>query len=197
LQHPQPIEGGWMGFGVFVLYAVVSLGLAAMNQRNNKRQPSPLLELQVKLFLSKALFDSLMAASLGLALLCPQWGWTVYLDPLAAMVGVTFMLHAVWSTTENSVHDLLDVTLNEQMQLQILECLVRHFDQYVNLHGVRTRRSGPNVFVEVLLEFDPESSMKVVQDSARAIEADILQIIGQAQVSIVLSSGAPKSASVD
>lgn len=193
LQHPQPIEGGWMGFAVFVVYAAISLGIALMHQRAARQQPSPLIELQVRLFLSKSLFDALMASALGVSLVFHDLPWTAYLDPLAALVGVAFMLHAVWSTTENSVHDLLDVTLNEQMQLQILECLVRHFDRYTHLHGVRTRRSGPQVFVEVLLQFDPDARMQAVEQHVRAIEHDILQTLGQAQVSIVLSPGASKA----
>ncbi len=190
LLDPRPIEGGWMGFGVFVVYAGVGLGIAAMHHRSARREPSPLIDLQVKLFLSKAGFDALMALALGVSLMLPGRAWTPYLDPLAALVGVAFMLHAVWAILSSSVFDLLDVTLNEQMQWLILRCLVKHFDSYVHLHGVRTRRAGPQIFVEVLLEFDPQSNMSVVQANARAIEDDILRALGTAQVSIVLSSGA-------
>ncbi len=194
LSDPRPIEGGWFGFAVFVVYAGVGLGIAAMHRRSARREPSPLIDLQVRLFLSKAGFDALMALALGTALLFPGENWTPYLDPLAALVGVAFMLHAVWATLSSSVHDLLDVTLNEQMQWLILGCLVKHFDAYAHLHGVRTRRAGPQIFVEVLLEFDPAARMAEVQGQARAIEADILHALGPAQVSIVLSSGANSAA---
>ncbi len=190
LRDPRPIEGGWLGFGVFVIYAGVGLGIAAMHHRNARREPSPLIDLQVRLFLSKAGFDALMALALGVSLMLPGQAWTPYLDPLAALVGVAFMLHAVWAILSSSVHDLLDVTLNEQMQWLILRCLVKHFDAYAHLHGVRTRRAGPQIFVEVLLEFDPQARMAEVQARAQAIEADILRALGPAQVSIVLSSGA-------
>ncbi len=189
LLAPRPVEGGWMGFWVFVVYAGVGLGIAAMHRRNARREPSPLIDLQVRLFLSKAGFDALMALSLGTALMLPGQSWTPYLDPMAALVGVAFMLHAVWAILSSSVHDLLDVTLNEQMQWLILRCLVKHFDAYIQLHGIRTRRAGPDLFVEVLLEFDANAQMAQVQAHAQAIEADILRALGPAQVSIVLSSG--------
>ena len=190
LWHPQPLQGGWLGLGVFVVYAGVGLAIASMHHRSSKREPSPLMDVQVRLFVSKACFDVLMALALGVSLLWPEQAWTQRIDPLAALVGVAFMLHAVWSTLTSSVHDLLDVTLSEQMQWMILRCLVKHFDAYAHLHGVRTRRAGPNLFVEVLLQFHEDERMALVQAHAQAIEADILRAIGPAQVSIVLSSAA-------
>jgi cation diffusion facilitator family transporter len=189
LLHPHPIEGGWMGWAVFVVYSLISLGIALMHRRADRQQPSPLLQLQVRLYVSKALFDALMASALGLSLTWPEASWTTYLDPLAAMCGVAFMMYNVWSTTESSVHDLLDVTINEQMQIQILECLVRHFDRYTGLHGIRTRRSGPLVFVDILLQFDPEAKMAEVEQHVTAIEHDIRSTLGHSQISIVLSRG--------
>ena len=40
------------------------------------------------------------------------------------------------------------------MQLMIVKHLATHFHEYKALYGVRSRRSGSNIYVEILLEFD-------------------------------------------
>lgn len=41
--------------------------------------------------------------------------------------------------------------------------LVTHFDEYDNLHGIRSRRSGSHVFIDIFLECDPERKVGEVE----------------------------------
>jgi divalent metal cation (Fe/Co/Zn/Cd) transporter len=94
------------------------------------------------------------------------------------------MIHAAWGMASSSVGDLLDATVEEETQLKIMGELVRHIDDYERIHKVRTRRSGPNMYAEIYLEFDPELRMGEAQRRIDAIGADLRARISGLDVAI-------------
>lgn len=67
--------------------------------------------------------------------------------------------------------DLLDRTL-EAYQIAILRALATHFD-YEEFLEVRSRRSGSQVFVEIVLSFPAEQLAKDTAQTARELKADL------------------------
>ena len=94
------------------------------------------------------------------------------------------MLHAAWAMASSSVVDLLDATVEETTQLRILRQLVQHLDDYERLHKIRTRRSGPHVYVEIFLEFDPLLLMGEAQRRIDAIRGALERAVPGSDVSI-------------
>lgn len=68
----------------------------------------------------------------------------------------------------------------------------QHFEDYRNIHNIRSRRSGQNIFVDFYLEFDPGKAMSEVQKAIRQINADILGFNKNCQVNIVLCTAKPR-----
>jgi divalent metal cation (Fe/Co/Zn/Cd) transporter len=155
------------------------------NVRILKQQSSPIIASQARLWFSKACFDITMASVLIMALIFDEFTWSLYLDPLASLVGAGFLIHGAWAITSSSVGDLLDVSLEESTQLVILRELVKHFDDYDALHKVRSRRSGSNVFIEIFMSFDPELKMLEITKRIERLHDNISAIIPGAQVLII------------
>ena len=59
-------------------------------------------------------------------------------------------------TSSLNYQRVLDKTLDEELQMVIVRHLAQYFNEYTELHGVRSRRSGSNVYIEIFLEFDGE-----------------------------------------
>ena len=55
------------------------------------------------------------------------------------------------------------------------------------------RRSGPNLYVEIFLQFDPQLLMGEVQRRIDAIRTEINQAIPGAEVALVPTTVAPRS----
>lgn len=127
----------------------------------------------------------MMASVLIMALIFDEFAWSLYLDPLASLVGAGFLIHGAWAITSSSVGDLLDVSLEESTQLVILRELVKHFDDYDALHKVRSRRSGSNVFIEIFMSFDPELKMLEVTKRIERLHDTISATVPGAQVLII------------
>lgn len=191
LQHPQHTEGTLPGIVIFSVYACIGFGLWTKNRMALRKQHSAILESQAHLWFSKAMLDALMALALILALVFKPYAWSLYIDPIAAMVGVAFLLHGAWAVTSSSVKDLLDATLEETMQLHIMRQMVEHFDDYERLHGVRARRSGPQVYIEIFLEFAADLPAAQVHERAEHIRADVGRTIPGADIAICLATAPP------
>jgi len=183
--HPVPTSGTLPGIVIFAVYAVIGFGIWTRNRWILRHQHSPIIESQARLWFSKACFDAFMATALILELLFRGQPWSVYLDPLASLLGVGFMLHAAYAIFSSSVDDLMDAALGETTQLQILNQLVRHIDDYERLHKVRSRRSGSHIFVEVFLELDPNLRMGEAQARIGRLRQAIAETIPGAEVSIL------------
>jgi cation diffusion facilitator family transporter len=183
--HPVPTSGTLPGIMIFTVYAAIGFAIWTRNRWILSHQHSPIIASQARLWFSKACFDSLMATALTLELWFRHQPWSFYLDPLASLLGVGFMIHAAYAIASSSVQDLMDATLEETFQLQILNQLVRHIDDYERLHKVRSRRSGSRIFVEIFLEFPAGLRMGEAQVRIQHLRQSIGTAVPGAEVSIL------------
>lgn len=188
--HPGHIAGVglWISIASQVIYLGINGGLYVRNQRLAKSAPSPLMDSQTKLFMTRFVGNTFILLSLGLSMLLSRYSWASYIDPAASMVIALSILSATLGIFSSSLYDLLDRTLEEERQIVILAELARHFHDYEELHGIRSRRSGAEIYVEIFLEFDPEKTMGEVQRAIDAIRNDIEQKLQASRVTIALTT---------
>ena len=185
LREPVHAQGTLPGIILFICYALTGFYIWLKNVRILKQLSSPIIASQARLWFSKACFDITMASVLITALMFDEYTWSLYLDPLASLVGAGFLIHGAWAITSSSVGDLLDVSLEESTQLVILRELVKHFDDYDALHKIRSRRSGSIVFIEIFMCFDPELKMLEVTKRIERLHDNISDSVPGAQVLII------------
>jgi ferrous-iron efflux pump FieF len=185
--HIQGI-GLWISIGSQVIYLGINGGLWIKNRRLSKSAPSPLMDSQTKLFLTRFIGNAFILLSLGLSMALSRFGWSEYIDPAASMVIALSILSATLGIFSSSLYDLLDRTLEEERQIIILAELARHFHDYEELHGIRSRRSGAQVYVEIFLEFDPEKKMGEIQQVIDTIRHDIERKLQGSSVTIALTT---------
>ncbi len=177
--HPSHIGGigVWIGVADQIIYVFINSFLCVRSFRRAKAEASPLLQSQARLLLTRAIGNAFILVSLGLSMALRNFGWASYIDPVASLVIAISIMAAAGGIFSSSIYDLLDRTLEESDQILILRELARHFDDYEALHGIRSRRSGSEVFIEILLEFDPEKNLgeaqKVIDDLRRSLQEKI------------------------
>lgn len=180
--------GLWISIGSQVVYLGINGGLWAKNRRISKSAPSPLMDSQTRLFLTRFVGNAFILLSLGLSMALSGYGWSEYIDPAASMVIALSILSATLGIFSSSLYDLLDRTLEEERQIVILAELARHFHDYEELHGIRSRRSGAQVYVEIFLEFDPEKKVAQIQRVIDTIRHDIERKLQGSSVTIALTT---------
>ena len=155
------------------------------------------MESQWRLFRAKAFADAAVLTALLLSLGLAHYPWSVYIDPMASFVISGFLFYSVYGIISHSIYDLLDKTLDESLQIVITKELAAFFDEYSAFHGVRSRRSGSNIYIEIFLEFDGERRMKDVQKVIDSIKASMESKIKGSFVTVALSNQKPAPFAVE
>ncbi len=181
-------EGVQLGVFLMVIGVSMNTWLWRKNYRLNKKEPSPIIDSQWRLFRTKAISDFSVLVSLIASLALSHYAWSLYIDPLASFIIVGFLLTSGYRVISTSLPDLLDKTLDEELQLVIVRELAVFFNDYTALHSVRSRRSGSNVYIELHLEFDGERRMCEVQETINRIKSSLEANIPKSSVSVVPTS---------
>jgi len=177
--------GTYLGIVLMTIGVCMNSWLWIRNFRLCKNDPSPIMDSQWRLFRTKAFSDFSVLASLIATLAFSHYSWSLYIDPLASFIIAGFLLTSGYRVITSSLPDLLDKTLDEELQLVIVRHLAEFFDDYTALHGVRSRRCGTSVYIEIFLEFDGNKKMSEVQESINRIQAALEVQIPKSCVSIV------------
>jgi cation diffusion facilitator family transporter len=176
-----------------ILFAIVILlfSIAAdvwfwvSNYRIAMKESSPLMDSQWRLFRMKAYANMVVLVSMIIAIVCARYPWAVYIDPVGSVIIIGFLLQSGYGMIRTSVPDLLDRTLDEELQLVVVRELAEHFDKYEQLHGVRSRRSGGNIYIEIFLEFEGTMQMCEVQDEINRMKKDLETKLPRSSVNII------------
>ena len=187
--HPSHISGAgvWTGMFLQLAYCGINGWIYKENLLLSRKEKSTLLKSQANLFLSKVLANAFIFLALLTGIIFSNNEWAALIDPLASLIIGMFILSCATGVFSNSVFDLMDRSLEESDQLMILRGLVRHFDMYKDLHGIKSRRAGGKAFIEIYLEFEPELKMADVKTTVSSIQSDIEKSIPNSQVSICLA----------
>jgi ferrous-iron efflux pump FieF len=181
-------EGAILGI---ILY-IISISATARQWRKmhqeSKKEHSPILESQWRLFRIKTISDILVLGTLVASTMFQEFWWSDFFDPISSFIIGIILLLSGYHIIFSSFQDLLDKTIDESYQFLILQDLAEFFDEYVAFHGVKSRRSGNRVFIEIFLEFDGDRKMGDVQAVINRMKSSIEQKIDKSTISIVPTS---------
>lgn len=152
--NPLAVENAGAGLVLAALSVGGNAIFWAHYRRLSRRESSPVLESQSKLFRAKAFASVVVCASLLCSLLLPQSQISLLADPIGSILLGIFLLYSAFGMFSASIRDLLDGAVDEAAKLVVLRELVRHEGLYSNFLGIRTRRGGTRMFLEVTLSFD-------------------------------------------
>jgi len=189
LMHPGHVEGFglWISIGGQALYSLINGREALKNQRLAKTHSSPLFHSQARLFFTRFIGNLFILVSIVMSMSLKSHHWSVFIDPVSSLIIAGSILIATIGIFTSSFFDLLDRTLDEEHQMIILKELATFFHEYEELHGIRSRRSGSRVFIEIFLEFSPETAVGHVQTIVDSIRKNIEAKIVGSSVTIGLS----------
>jgi cation diffusion facilitator family transporter len=94
--------------------------------------------------------------------------WTV-LDPLAGLVVSLFILRVAWKLLKGSFNELLEASLPDEVEKEILE-VVTSFPDVSDPHHLRTRRIGSRYAIELHIRMD--GTMSLADSHARTCEIE-------------------------
>lgn len=185
--HPAEQHGGLVAMLLTFASFVASAWLWIRNYRLSKKEHSPIFSSMWRMARMGALEDLLIILAVGISLAFSGAPWTRYLDVLATSILMISIVKSIYDVFSGSISDLLDRSLDEYNMLIILRELVVNFDAYDQIHGVRTRRSGSQTFIEIFLEFNGETKMEAVYKLKERLESELKKLMPNAQIMVIPS----------
>ena len=188
LLQPEPLDAGFtfVGIAVQVLVFIVNAWLWVYYKRIADTSHSPLIDMEWRHKRNDALGAVAILVTLALAMGFREEPWAIYIDPACALAYAIFAIGSYVPVLLETLHDLLDRTLAEDVQIVIMRHLASHFDGYEAFHGVRSRRAGSRLFIEIALGFDPAKTIGEAEVTIESLRMSVETDIPNAEVSIVI-----------
>ena len=139
----------------------------------------------VRIWRQALLIDVLMkVATLAFVFAAEFGGLLIYFDGLAAVLIGIAMLWLAARALKDSVWELSDRALEEEIQLDILRSLANKMQAFDDLLDVRTRRVAGQPVIEVVVGFGLERSWPYVVENCETLRGEIQANVQGARVSV-------------
>jgi ferrous-iron efflux pump FieF len=176
---PRPVQHAEAGIAVMVFSILATLALVTYQRRVIRRTGSTAVSADSLHYMGDLAMNASVIAALAIA------GFTGfrYADPLFA-VGIALWL--IWSAlaiVRLSYGVLMDQELPDEDRARIKE-LVLAQPGVLSMHDLRSRSSGPHVFIQFHVEVDRHISLLAAHDILDRIEDDLLERYPGAEVII-------------
>jgi divalent metal cation (Fe/Co/Zn/Cd) transporter len=148
---------------------------------------SVIMEAQLKARVTKLASSVFVQLTMTVAAVATDPVIVAWADGAGSVFVSSYMLAMGLGMIRSGLPELLDRTVDETTHLLILRALARHEPLYATLTGIRARRSGVSIFVEIGLGFDDRLALAEVDRRISAIKASVAEDISGADVSILVS----------
>jgi cation diffusion facilitator family transporter len=105
-------------------------------------------------------------------------------DSLFALGVAVVIMKAAYDLTVRSFSDLIDHSLPKEDNKRIEEIICEHASEYAGFHGLKTRRSGPEIFIEFHLVIPGDVTVYQSHDLADHLESDLKIEFPRANITI-------------
>jgi cation diffusion facilitator family transporter len=117
--------------------------------------------------------DALTSVSTLAGVLGAFFGFGI-MDPLAAGLTSFFILHIGLETYRGAAHDLMDGSVPVNF-IEKVTLLAESVERVEHVHGIRGRRSGQYMIIDLKLEMDPAMTVKESHDVASKVKKLIFE----------------------
>jgi cation diffusion facilitator family transporter len=163
------VEKLGLGIAVMLLSAGVNLYVSSRLMKVAKQTESIALESDAWHLRT----DVYTSAGVVAGLVLIQLTGLVVLDALIALAVAVIILRAAFDLIRRSLEDLVDRSLPPEEEARIREIITAHCTAAISFHRLRTRRSGPNRFVDLHLVVPRTATIEEAYGIVKQVEADL------------------------
>lgn len=177
--NAQAVEHSMVGIAVMIVSIVLTALLVRFQHYVVKQTGSVAITADSLHYVGDLCFN----LGIIIALLCSTYLDWQFVDPVFALVVVVFILRSAYMVGKQSLAQLMDQELSDDLRGQIRDIALAHPD-VVNLHELRTRAAGRQYFIQLHLEMDGDLNLRAAHRIAHEVEADICRVFPNAEIII-------------
>ena len=174
---PHQIANSEVGIAVMVFSIVATLALVTLQRHVVRRTGSLAISADRLHYVGDVLVNVAVILALVLAV---QFGWR-YVDPIFGIGIAAYILYNAWQIAGDAFDMLMDRELPDEERVKIRNVILEH-DGVMGIHDLRTRASGPQIFIQCHIELDPNLSLLTAHAIADEVETRLRQVFPEAEV---------------
>lgn len=179
LLQPRSIENAAVGFGVMAFSIVATYGLVRFQSYVIRASGSVVIRADRLHYASDLLMNGGVLAALALS----AWFGVTWIDPLCAVAIAVYMLWGAIGIARSALDMLMDRELSETVRDNIVE-IVRAHPDVLAVHDLRTRSSGPSIFIQLHMVLPADMSLSRAHVISDEVEATLLRVFPGAEILI-------------
>ena len=177
--HPKPISNAGIGIAVMLASIAITGALILLQRHVVKRTGSIAIKADSAHYSSDFLVNFSVIAALLVSTYFGLW-WT---DPLFGLIVAIYIAYTAIQIGRQSFDMLMDREMDEVERQRIIEIVRRH-PEVINLHDLRTRAAGQDLFIQFHLELDDDILLSAAHRISDAVEAELLLVFPGAEIII-------------
>jgi cation diffusion facilitator family transporter len=185
--HPAVVRMPWIGFGSSLINVTLNFGGAAYILKMARKSGSPAVYTEGVHYRMEGFISGSIAISFLISMFLSSKGYTElahHIDPITALCVSLFLIVPSFNIAKSAFFKLLDASVEEDSQLEMLKVLNRHIDEYCEFGDIKTRTAGRKKFVDCKITVPEDISFKKGNEIVSKLEDEIKESIPDSEVSV-------------
>ncbi len=187
LVHPGETHSPLVGLIGSSLGVIINFWGASFIMKLAEKSASPALRAEGIHFRLEGYISLTITLSFAVVMALQFGGFnklSTYVDPLATLIVSAAIAVPSVRLLKEAYMKLLDASIGETSQMDVIKALARHYDRYCDFKDIRTRSAGRRQFVDIHLVMPEHISVKHAHRIAGALKQDIASSIAESEVTV-------------
>jgi len=187
LARPGEVHSPFIGFIASLLGVAINFWGSRFILKLGEKHASPALRAEGIHFRLEGFISLSIALSFALVIILNRSGFLTmakYVDPLATLIVSALITIPSVRLLREAFMKLLDASIGEESQMDVIKALVSHYDRYCDFKNIRTRSAGRKQFVDIHLIMPDHLSVKKAHQIAASLKQDITVAIAESEVTV-------------
>ncbi|MFD2206279.1 cation diffusion facilitator family transporter [Kiloniella antarctica] len=180
LADPHQTKNTSIGVGVMVFSICMTFALTRYQNYVVKQTGSVAIEADALHYFG----DIVVNLSVIVSLLIGHYLELPWVDPIFALAISFYILTYAWSILKKALDMLMDRELPDDERIKIESLIVNHAE-VLGVHDLRTRISGPDLFIQFHLELDGHISLSQSYAIAEEVDDEICTLYPHAEIIVL------------
>lgn len=179
LFSPVAVRSNEIGIAVMVLSILLTLALVTFQKYVVRKTHSVAIDGDSLHYTGDMLMNLSVIASLVIGMVVD----VPLLDPILGIVIVIFLIRSAWTIGSRSVNMLMDRELPEEDRRKILDLCFKN-PNVMDVHDLRTRRSGQTTFIQLHLDLNGDQSLREAHAVASVLYTELAALFPGSEILI-------------
>ncbi|WP_218044251.1 cation diffusion facilitator family transporter [Kiloniella majae] len=177
---PHVVENSSVGIGVMIFSILTTFVLTRYQHYVVRETGSVAIQADALHYVG----DMVVNGVVILALVLGFYFDLPWIDPVFALVISLYILTYAWGVLKKALDMLMDRELDDEERAKIEGLILAH-EEVLGVHDIRTRISGPDLFIQFHMELDGAISLAQSYDIAEEVDREICQIYPHAEIIVL------------